>query len=67
MPDDLPLATDLPDEEALVVEDIRPHWEIYFDGASLRAPGKGRSAPKIQAGAGIVFLTTTKWDYAFSL
>lgn len=57
MPDDSPLATDLPDEEALVVEDIGPHWEMYFDGASQRAPGEGRSAPKIRAGTGIVFLT----------
>lgn len=30
MPDESPLATDLPDEEALVVEDIGPHWAGRF-------------------------------------
>lgn len=42
VPDDSPLATDLLDEEALVVEDIRPHWELVFDGAPQRAPGEGK-------------------------
>lgn len=31
VPDDSPLANDLPDSEALVV--IGPHWEMCFDGA----------------------------------
>ncbi|MBV8801981.1 MAG: reverse transcriptase-like protein, partial [Gammaproteobacteria bacterium] len=69
VPDDSPLAVDLPDEEVFMIEETNPHWEMYFDGASQRTPQDRLGLTKIRAGAGIVFLTPNKGViyYSFSL
>jgi hypothetical protein len=41
VPDDSPLAAELPDEEVFIIENIGPHWEMYFDGASQKSTQDG--------------------------
>jgi ribonuclease HI/transposase InsO family protein len=60
VPDDSPLVNDLPGEEIFMIEETSPHWEMYFDGASQRAPQDKYGLTKIKAGAGVVFLTPNK-------
>jgi hypothetical protein len=60
VPDDSPLVNDLPGEEIFMIEETSPHWEMYFDGASQRAPQDKYGLTKIKAGAGVVFFTPNK-------
>jgi Reverse transcriptase-like len=55
--DDSPLKCDFPDEETLHIEEGKPIWELYFDGASSIKPIAGPGVPTVRAGAGLVFVT----------
>jgi ribonuclease HI len=55
--DDSPLKCDFPDEETLHVEEGKPIWELYFDGASSIKPIAGPGVPTVRADAGLVFVT----------
>jgi ribonuclease HI len=57
VPDNSPLAAELPDEEVFIIENIGPHWEMYFDGASQKSTQDGNKIITSKAGAGIVFVT----------
>ncbi|XP_058221003.1 uncharacterized protein LOC131331154 [Rhododendron vialii] len=57
IPDDSPLATDLPDEEVMQVE-VQKAWEMYFDGATRSPNGqKQEDLKNNKSGIGVVFVT----------
>ncbi|XP_058216876.1 uncharacterized protein LOC131327758 [Rhododendron vialii] len=57
IPDDSPLATDLPDEEVMQVE-VQKAWEMYFDGATRSPNGqKQEDLKNIKSGISVVFVT----------
>jgi ribonuclease HI len=41
----------------MIIENIDPHWEMYFDGASQKSTQDGNKIIKSKAGAGVVFVT----------
>ncbi|KAM0891957.1 hypothetical protein ACQ4PT_026069 [Festuca glaucescens] len=55
VPEDSPLITNLPDEEAFTAE-LEGPWELYFDGAS-RTEANSDGTPRRRAGTGLVFKT----------
>ncbi|KAF7151334.1 hypothetical protein RHSIM_Rhsim02G0180000 [Rhododendron simsii] len=56
IPDDSPLATDLPDEEVMQVE-IQKAWEMCFDGATKSPNGQKQDLKYNKSEIGVVFVT----------
>lgn len=54
---DSPLVTELLDEEVMVIEEVNPYWEMYFDRASRILALSEGSIIKRKAGVGVVFRT----------
>lgn len=55
--DDSSLITELPNEEVFASEDIQPHWEMYFDGASHLSTLSEGGAIRRRVRADVVFRT----------
>ncbi|KAK2966064.1 hypothetical protein RJ640_010091 [Escallonia rubra] len=69
IPDDSPLAIDLPDEEVMHIE-VQKGWEMYFDRASRSHDGtKQETTKNNKSGFGIVFVTPegALLPYSFAL
>ncbi|XP_058221013.1 uncharacterized protein LOC131331161 [Rhododendron vialii] len=69
IPDNSPLAIDLPDEEVMQVE-VQKAWEMYFDGATRSPNGqKQEDIKNNNSGIGVVFVTPNNAiiPYSFAL